>query len=164
MSYLMELNCRVENVFGRTFSPFAEAQSCLSLKEAEDWICSFYRKVIIFRSTNRVTRSRTILEDALHIIRQQYDHTDLSVEDIAASLFINASYLRRIMKKETDMTVTDHIKQVRMQKASELLKTGGIRLADIAEKVGYNDAGYFSKCFKSHYGVSPSEYELIKLK
>ena len=34
-----------------------------------------------------------------------------------------------------------------------------VRLADIAEKVGYNDSGYFSKSFKKFYGYSPSEYE-----
>ncbi|MDQ6420503.1 response regulator [Paenibacillus sp. LHD-117] len=163
MSYLAEMNCRLEDVFGKGFFPFAEAEANPSLDEAADWLCRFYSQVIAFRSGKRSTRSRQIVEDTLALIRTHYRNPELMVEDIAASLYINASYLRRIIKRETDLTVSDHLTQVRMQKASELLTGGGIRFADIAEEVGYNDAGYFSKCFKRHFGVSPREYEQLKM-
>lgn len=83
----------------------------------------------------------------------------MQLEQIAQHIYINASYLRAVFKKEIGITIGDYITQYRMQKAKELLANNTMRLADIAEKIGYNDAGYFSKSYKKFYGYSPSEYE-----
>ncbi|MNZ77808.1 HTH-type transcriptional activator Btr [compost metagenome] len=64
-----------------------------------------------------------------------------------------------MFKKEIGITVSDYVTQYRMQQAKELISRSGTKLSDIAEKVGYNDPGYFSKSFKKFYGYSPSEYE-----
>jgi two-component system response regulator YesN len=46
-----------------------------------------------------------------------------------------------------------------MKKAAFLIKNSNIPIAEIALKVGFNDSNYFSKCFKSHFGVPPSTYQ-----
>ena len=46
-----------------------------------------------------------------------------------------------------------------MERARELLMTPGMTVAQAAELVGYQDAFYFSKRFKNHFGVSPSRME-----
>ena len=60
-----------------------------------------------------------------------------------------------MFKSEMDMTLTEYITGVRMQKAKALLTTTDQKLTAIAESVGYNDVSYFSNVFKKFYGVSP---------
>ena len=79
------------------------------------------------------------------------------VEQIAAGFYVDSSYLRRAFKKEFNMTITDFLTQVRMEKAKELLAQN-YKLSDISEMVGFNDSSYFSKVFKKYFGKSPSEY------
>ena len=85
------------------------------------------------------------------------------MDQIAQQVFINPSYLRAVFKKEIGMTVTDYVTHVRMHTAKDLLGKGNIRLADIAEQIGFNDPSYFSKSFKKFFGYSPSEYENNRL-
>lgn len=56
------------------------------------------------------------------------------------------------------MTFTGYLTQVRMDASKELLRTTNIKLFEIAEKVGYSEANYFSYSFKRYFGVSPKEY------
>ncbi len=83
---------------------------------------------------------------------------DLSLEQIADALHISASHLSRTFKKAAGISLTDHINQVRINKAKELLRGTDIYIYAVSEMVGYHDATYFSSIFKKLVGVSPSEY------
>ena len=57
------------------------------------------------------------------------------------------------------MSVTEYITISRMKKAAELLvRDPGLSLTAVSEQVGYTDPYYFSRCFKKHYGVTPSKF------
>ena len=47
---------------------------------------------------------------------------------------------------------------IRLKKAAELLLEGNYNVSEVSYKVGISDPLYFSRCFKTHYGVSPSVY------
>lgn len=57
-----------------------------------------------------------------------------------------------------DITINDFITETRMQKALEMMYNGAFVVQEIAEKVGYTNVNYFSKCFKKKFGVPPSQY------
>lgn len=82
----------------------------------------------------------------------------LSLEIIAEQLHISPSHLSRTFKKTCGQSLTEYINKARIEKAREyLLKTDTLTY-EIAEKVGYNDATYFSSIFKKYTGMSPTEY------
>ncbi|MBD5550495.1 MAG: response regulator [Lachnospiraceae bacterium] len=83
---------------------------------------------------------------------------DLSLEQIADHLHISSSHLSRTFKKTADISLTDYINQVRINKAKELLLGTDVYIYAISEMVGYHDATYFSSIFKKLTGISPSEY------
>ncbi len=56
------------------------------------------------------------------------------------------------------MTPNDYLKQTRMNLAAELLKDDNLTIAQVAYKVGIDDPYYFSKAFKSYFGIAPSKY------
>lgn len=80
---------------------------------------------------------------------------------MANGVYVDTSYLRKVFRKEGGISVLDFITYTRMKQAKELLAGGNVRLSEIAGKVGYNDPNYFSKCFKKHYGMPPSEFEQL---
>ncbi len=62
------------------------------------------------------------------------------------------------VKSITGFTPNEYLRVLRMKKAAELLETTQLNVSEVAFKVGNNNPFYFSTCFKSQFGVSPSEY------
>lgn len=91
------------------------------------------------------------------IIGLKYMQT-ISVEEIAKKLNIDKRYMSRIFKKKYGKTVIDYIIDLRITRASELLRQG-YSVADTSSLVGYNDSFNFSKMFHKRTGMSPSEYK-----
>jgi len=159
LSYITEAGHPIEDCFGENFFPYSEIRKFESAEMTFEWIKQLFERAIRYTGQYKNTRASKIAQSARTYIEQSYANSELQLEHVAQHVFINASYLRAVYKKEFGMTVSDYVTQYRMMKAKELLGIGGIRLSDIAEKVGYSDPSYFSKSFKKFYGYSPSEYE-----
>jgi two-component system response regulator YesN len=89
---------------------------------------------------------------------------DLSLSALSNIFHINPSYLSRIFHKETGTQLSQYITEARIDKAIALLKTTDDKIYEIAEKVGFETAGYFTKVFCRAVGMSPKEFRLQKLK
>lgn len=97
------------------------------------------------------------VRQAKKLIHSRYG-SNLKVQDIAQMLNLNRSYLYRIFKEETGLSLKDYIMQVRINKACDLLRTSSLSIHHIASSIGYSDALNFSKIFKKEIGKSPSSY------
>ena len=89
-----------------------------------------------------------------------YDHlhTHITAEQLAKLTGLNISYLSRLFKKETGQSFVSYLTDYRMDRAEEMVLNTDEKSYKIAEKVGYQDANYFSYVFKKKFGVSPSKY------
>lgn len=85
-------------------------------------------------------------------------HEDLELEKIASHCLVSHYYLSHLFRKETGTTVTAFIKKARIDKAKELLRRQDYSVADVAYSVGYQDPNYFSKSFRTHVGMTPTEF------
>lgn len=83
---------------------------------------------------------------------------DLSIDKLAAKVYLSQGYLSYIFKKETGMNLSRYIKQCRMEKAKELLKTTNMKIVQICEKTGFSNVSYFCQSFREYCGVSPEKY------
>lgn len=92
-----------------------------------------------------------------------YDHIDqnISLNDVADMLFINASYFSALFKRETGETFSNYITSTRIKRSKELLRNLKYSIADVSNMVGYQDAKYFSKVFQKSVGIKPSEYRKL---
>ncbi|MFI2857370.1 response regulator [Paenibacillus sp. JSM ZJ436] len=160
LSCVSENGHPIEDCFGEDFYPYSDIVTKPNMEEAKLWIIGLFHKANQYMQLHRKTKSGKIAQAAKLFIDQHYTDPDLKVEHIAASVYINSSYLRALFKKTHGMTVTDYILQKRMQHAASLLTSDrALRLSDIAEEIGYHDPAYFSRTFKKYFGYSPSEYE-----
>lgn len=90
-------------------------------------------------------------------INKNYSH-DLSVEMLASMVYLTPDYLSRLFKKSTGKSLTQYIRQVRMEKASDLLRTSNRKVIDIGTSVGYSNYSYFCQSFREYFGRSPEKY------
>lgn len=82
----------------------------------------------------------------------------LSLESVADTFFVNKCYLSRIFKEVTSFTVNEYINVHRINKASDLLTSTTMSIAEIASECGYESLTYFEKVFRTYREISPLKY------
>ena len=112
-------------------------------------------------SAHRDTAS-AFLQKASDYVRENLSSLDLNVETLSEAMHMSSVHLYRKMKQEGDITPNDFIRNIRMECAIEMLLAKDKNVAEVAYSVGYSDPKYFSKCFKTLYGMSPSAYVKAK--
>ncbi len=98
-----------------------------------------------------------MIQEAIRYIMSHLNE-DLELEKISAHCLVSHYYLSHLFRKEMGLTVTAFIKKSRIDKAKELLKLPDFSVADVAYSVGFQDPNYFSKSFRSHVGITPTEF------
>lgn len=96
------------------------------------------------------------IDQAIRWISLQF-HQQISIDHLASSLGYHRVHLSKAFKQRTGMSPKQFLLKVRMDKARELLG-GPLTIDQVASSVGFNDALYFSKQFRKHTGMPPSEY------
>lgn len=147
----------IEAVFGADFHPYEEIDRLSDQKQREEKIIEYYLKAIKFEKKNTNTKSHQIVENIKEYIHNHYMEPELCIMDISKELLVNQTYLRSMFKNETQITITEYITKYRMQLARKMIQETDDKFVVIAEKVGYSDVSYFSKCFKKYFGISPKE-------
>ena len=100
---------------------------------------------------------KDFIQTLLKYINDNIDNSDLSVEELAAHLNLSRSHLYRKIKALTGKTVSEFIRRIRLERAKQILERGNLSISETCYKVGFSSPSYFSKCFKAHFGVLPTE-------
>lgn len=88
----------------------------------------------------------------------------ISARDISERFGYNEAYFCRRFKAVTGITVMKYIQILRMERAQKLLKNTNEEIGNIAWKCGFADIGYFSNCFKRHFGYRPAQFRKMNEK
>ena len=87
------------------------------------------------------------------------ENSEFTMEDFCCP---DENWGRTVFSKKvrglTGHTPNEYFRIIRLKKAAELLLEGNYNVSEVSYKVGISDPLYFSRCFKTHYGVSPSVY------
>ncbi len=103
------------------------------------------------------TESHTQVERCLNFIHEHYAK-DFPVEALAKTVYVSPSYLFRIFRKKMGVTPMHYRNLVRVDKAKLLLLDRTLKMEEVADRVGFEDAKYFARVFKKETGASPSEF------
>jgi AraC-like DNA-binding protein len=143
---------------------------------------SKFTKTFLSQSDHRIIRGRAIFTEILSLMIQWksgnfiYDNTrrieqvinymienytePLNLADLSNNFKISPSYLSSLFKSVTGKSPISYLINIRLHKAKELL-IDGHTVSETAQKVGFNDLFYFSRCFKKNEGLTPSQYKQI---
>jgi len=104
------------------------------------------------------TKNDKLVSLARDYIRQNFQDVNLSLSQVADRTHITASYLGKLFKQSTQMTFSDYLKDIRLQKSCELLNETTKTANAISELCGFTNSSYFYSVFKKRYRVTPSVY------
>ena len=99
----------------------------------------------------------TYIQDALNFINSNYMHS-ITVQEIADYVNLSRSYLYKIFIKNLGISPQRYLINLRMYKATLLLKGTKLPIGEVASSVGYSDSLLFSKTFSKHFSMSPLNY------
>ena len=98
------------------------------------------------------------LDNLKEIVDTQIIESDFTSESFSKALGMSRMQLHRKLKALTGLSATEFIRSQRLKLAAQLLKKSDINVSQVGYAVGFNNHSYFTKCFKEHYGISPSDY------
>lgn len=124
-----------------------------------EWTRDLYREGMI-RLEEQKRSMGDVSQRIVEYINSHLSDSTLSISQIAEKLFLNYGYICVSFKKDTGYTINEFISRERMTKARLLFEQGAINISLVARDVGFEDANYFSKCFRKSVGIPPSEYIL----
>ena len=98
------------------------------------------------------------LVQAIELVEKNLDVNGYSVEQLSRDLCMERTGLYRKLVTLLDQSPSLFIRNIRLQRAAQLLAEGKLSVTEIAERTGFSSSSYLSKCFQEMYGCRPSEY------
>lgn len=148
----------VEDVFGPGFTGAVSITEFSSLEELGGWCRDRCLRLWELLGRQRTDSAWRTVEEAKSYIDHNYADSELSVESLCTHLHLSPAYFSTLFKRETGMSFTAYVTNVRMERAAALLRETDEKTYRIAEETGYTDPNYFSYVFRRRFGVSPSKY------
>jgi YesN/AraC family two-component response regulator len=107
-------------------------------------------------------KEQAFIEKVFALIHENIHESDLDVQLLADKLNISRTNLHNRIKNTMNMSTTEFINTIRINKAKELMLETYLTFSEISYKVGYNDSAYFSRMFKKVTGETPGEFRKNK--
>ena len=97
------------------------------------------------------------IEQAEAVVLENISNEQFGVSELADLMNMSRSSLLRKIKKLTQLSASQFIRQVRLQKGMAMLKQTELTVSEISYQVGFGNNSYFIKCFREYYGYAPGE-------
>jgi len=93
-----------------------------------------------------------------HIRKNIFNPDNITLPFIADMVHFNPSYLSRLFKKVTNVSISDYIMECKLTQAKHLLADSDTKIQDIAENLGYTSQSNFARVFKKATGMTPNDF------
>ena len=139
------------NYFTKKF--FSEEKTISAVKAIGIFLLlmSYHEKSEKIYGNKYVTESKKYMEQNLH--------RKITVCEIAQTLYISDRYLYNLFVECEGMSPKQYLSNLRLQRACSMLRIGKYTITEVAISVGFNDVLTFSRFFKNHMKMSPTEYK-----
>jgi DNA-binding response OmpR family regulator len=108
------------------------------------------------------SRDEAFLQQIVAIVEEKMTDVDFNIDTVAETVAMGRTTFYRKFKGLTGLAPVEFVREMRLKRAKQLLDADSGNISEIAYSVGFNNAKYFSTCFKARYGVTPSEYVKMK--
>lgn len=122
----------------------------------------YFNVISDFDTNNTTSMDKEFIEKVLSYINESIGDPDLNVESLASQLNLSRSQFYRKIKALTNQTANEFIRNIRLLKSKQMIEMGNNNISEVCYKVGFSSPSYFTKCFKSYFGVLPKEIETTK--
>ena len=102
----------------------------------------------------------TFIKKALEIVDENLSNSEFTVEAFQKDMGMSRMQLHRKLKALTNFSASEFIRDIRLQRAADLLSNKGLNINEVAYSCGFNSHSYFTQCYKQKFGVSPSDVHI----
>lgn len=146
-----------ERLVDKGFEFCLRIDSYEDLQRMADWLTAYLQEAVdVHEQANQRDVHRNILA-AADYIREHY-RENMSLNFVSTRYYITSSYFSSMFKEIIGENFVEFLTRIRMEKAKEMLENTALKVGQISEMVGYADNRYFSKLFKKHTGLMPTEF------
>ncbi len=98
------------------------------------------------------------IKKALEVTEHHLSDSAFTVEEFQQEMGMSRMQLHRKLKALTNQSASEFIRDIRLQRAADLLATNAINVSEVAYSCGFNSVSYFTQCFREKHGTTPSNY------
>lgn len=152
---LTAANIDINTMLG-TESPYKKLQTCMTVNDYslffEDFLCQSLSMI------REKKVGQEPLKDAILGYMHRHYTEDISLESVAEKFNLSSGYLSIFFKEKTQTNFLYYLNELRINKAKELLLQTNIKVQDVGEQVGFQNANSFIRLFKKFTGIPPGEF------
>ncbi len=139
---------------------FAEVKTALSTGASHHFVMALTYEILEYICRFR-EEGGEILRSAKRVLLEGFARADFTVSELAASVHVSESYLRRVFIDELGISPKKELINMRISHAKRLLSEGNLPVARVAEASGFSGVYHFSRAFRSETGQAPSEFRRL---
>jgi Response regulator containing CheY-like receiver domain and AraC-type DNA-binding domain len=128
-----------------------------SYQQLQSKAAHYLGRIIDVMENRKKNKNQIIIQMCIDYLEEHYME-ELSMEMIARRYFFSPAYFSGLFKMQTSLTFTEYLLRLRIGKAKASLGDADRKISEVAQSVGFRDAGYFTRIFKRETGLSPEEY------
>jgi len=130
------------------------------LKNQQELKEKYSKRIQVDPSNVTVTSmDEELLRKAMKVIEENIANANYSVEDFVSDMNVGRTILYQKINDIVGMSIKEFILNIRLKRSAYLLKKSDLTVAEVAYETGFNNAKYFSVCFKKQFDLSPSEFK-----
>jgi len=150
-----------EEIVSHIFDQEPEGYRCIyrqrGIPEITGWMCILRDGLLkALREQKRGYKNQIIVQIKAYI--QDNLNQRLNLQNVAAVFGFSPNYLSTLFAKQAECPFVEYVTREKIRAAKEMMREENVKLYEIAERLGFDNAFYFSKVFKKVEGCSPREY------
>lgn len=127
-----------------------------------DQVCSYHRKMVLDFTTRMLNLQKTntiskVVSKAIEYIYRNIGNR-ITIEDLAEEIQVSPSHLSRLFKAEMNTSVSDYIREKKVERAKNLLQFSEYDYIDIASYLSFSSQSHFISVFEKYTGMTPKKY------
>lgn len=124
-----------------------------------------YEALILLQSGSEyvIPSMKKEVQSVITFINKNYANK-ISLSYVASQVNMNENYLCRIFKEQTGKSIMNYLNDIRMENAAKIILGGNVYMKEVAAAVGIEDPFYFTRLFKKHFSINPTEYKVANRK
>lgn len=162
--YALTIHCGNDSFFHRTVLEAYE-QQIVGNTHCDTIIQALWQALFAYLMQNYADTAQCLVNegsgdskitDILNYVFENYQ--TITLKETARHFYISAPYMSTLIRNATGRNFSQLLQDYKMQQAANMLKTSAMKIEQICEAVGYQDASQFTRSFKKFYGVPPRDY------
>lgn len=129
-----------------------------SAQERRAFLAARYYDLMEYAETRKGQYANPIVSYCLQAIDENFSDSNFNISNLADTLHLSLSYLSTVFKTSTGQNISNYLAARRLRHSQQLLRDASIPIREICFQCGYDDPHYFTKLFKKHTGMTPSEF------